>query len=140
MFTTRQGTRRRQRRWLRLTDLKRWDDIQGRKGLECGLVNRTTQGDGPAGMISSKIGRAEQSNFTNWPKASLPCCQQVRKTLARICCVRAPLAVRLPPQVLRAIAINRIARSAKLLVASKPGQRRNVNRCGCSWQRCLASR
>jgi hypothetical protein len=38
------------------------------------------------------------------------------------------LAVRLPPQVLRAMAISRIARSAKLLVACKPGQRRNVNR------------
>ena len=91
-------------------------------------------------MISSRIGRAERNNFTNWSKAFLPCCQQVRKTLARICCVRAPFSVRLPPQVLRAIAIRRIARSAKLLVACKPGQRRKVNKCGCSWRRCLANR
>src|ERR1019366_9032342 len=38
---------------------------------------------------------------------------------ANISCVRAPLAVRLPPQFLRAIAISRMARSARLLVASK---------------------
>src|SRR6266700_5503653 len=118
------------------------DDLRGRNRFRRVdyMVERPTQGDGPAGTISSKIGRAEHSNFTNWPKASLPCCQQVRKTLARICCVRAPLEVRLPPQVLRAMAISRIARSAKLLVASKPGQRRKVNRCGCSWHRCLANR
>ena len=34
------------------------------------------------------------------------------------------LAVRLPPQFLRAIAISRMARSARLLVACKPGRRR----------------
>src|ERR1017187_6586440 len=43
---------------------------------------------------------------------------------ANISCVRAPLAVRLPPQFLRAIAISRMARSARLLVACKPGRRR----------------
>jgi hypothetical protein len=97
-------------------------------GSKSRVLGSATQGDGSAGAISSKTGRAERSNFTNWSKALLPCCQQVRKMLARICCVRAPLAVRLPPQVLRAMAISRIARSAKLLVACKPGQRRNVNR------------
>ena len=69
------------------------------------VVGSPTQGEGPAGTISSKSGRAERSNFTNWSKAFLPCCQQVRKTLAKICCVRAPFAVRFPPQVLRAMAI-----------------------------------
>src|ERR1039458_846856 len=93
---------------------------------------RSAQGDGSVGTIASKMGGAERSNFTNWPKASLPCCQQVRKTLAKICCVRAPVAVRLPPQVLRAIAMSRIARSAKLLVACNPGQRKKVNRGGCA--------
>src|ERR1039457_5321534 len=101
---------------------------------------RSAQGDGSVGTIASKMGGAERSNFTNWPKASLPCCQQVRKTLAKICCVRAPVAVRLPPQVLRAIAMSRIARSAKLLVACNPGQPKKVNRCGCSWRKWLASR
>jgi hypothetical protein len=60
----------------------------------------------------------------------LPCCQQVRKTLARIGCVRALLAVRLPPQVLRAMAIKRIARSAKFFVACRPGQRRKCEQMG----------
>ena len=92
------------------------------------VVGSPTQGEGPAGTISSKIGRAERSNFTNWSKAFLPCCQQLRKTLAKICCVRAPFAVRFPPQVLRAMAIGRMARSPELLVAGSPGQRRNVNR------------
>src|ERR1039457_5907551 len=81
---------------------------------------RAAQGDGSVGTIASKMGGAERSNFTNWPKASLPCCQQVRKTLAKICCVRALVAVRLPPQILRAIAMSRFARSANLLVACDP--------------------
>src|ERR1039457_5012417 len=101
---------------------------------------RSAQGDGSVGTMASKMGGAERSNFTNWPKASLPCCQQVRKTLAKICCVRAAVAVRLPPQALRAIAMSRIARSAKLLVACNPGQRKKVNRCGCSCRKWLASR
>src|ERR1022692_3524778 len=40
--------------------------------------------------------KTESTNFTNWPKASLPCCQQVRKARARSGCVWAPVAVRLP--------------------------------------------
>ena len=38
---------------------------------------------------------------TSRVKAPLPCCQQVRRTLTRTCCVRAPSQVRFPPQTLR---------------------------------------
>jgi len=66
--------------------------------------------------------RGARNSLTPRVKASLPCCQQVRSTLARIWCVRAPAQVRLPPHTLRAITIPRMARSAVLLVASKPKQ------------------
>src|ERR1017187_1209725 len=134
-----QGTLRRRRGNPAGLVLEGADGCGGRTGGSR-TGGRSAQGDGSGGTIASKMGGAERSNFTNWPKASLPCCQQVRKTLAKICCVRAPVAVRLPPQVLRAIAMSRIARSAKLLVACNPGQRKKVNRCGCSWRKWLASR
>src|ERR1039457_3052341 len=59
--------------------------------------------------------RGARNSLTHRVKASLPCCQQVRSTLTRICCVRAPSQVRFPPHTLRAITMPRIARSDALL-------------------------
>ena len=67
-------------------------------------------------------GSRERSSWTMPSKESFCCCQKVRSTLMRICCVSAPLRVRLPPQVWRATTAGRMARSTTLLVASKPGQ------------------
>src|SRR5450631_1193852 len=86
------------------------------------MRRKVSYGDREAGTRSSTIGCGECSRATNCWKASSPCCQQVRKTLARICWVRAPFQVRLPPQVLRATTSRRIAASMKLLVAGSPGQ------------------
>jgi hypothetical protein len=61
-------------------------------------------------------------------RAERPCCQQVRHTDIRTDCARAPTQVRLPPQTLRRMTPKRIANSARQLVASSPGCRRNVNR------------
>lgn len=68
--------------------------LNERKGAPCEIPrsirllkrgpDEATQGGNAAGTISSKTGRGERSRWTNWVKASLPCCQQVRKTLARI--------------------------------------------------------
>src|SRR5450631_1777782 len=92
------------------------------------MRRKVSYGDREAGTRSRTIGCGECSSVTNCWKASLPCCQQVRKTLVKICWVRAPFQVRLPPQVLRATTIRRIAASMKLLVAGIPGQCRNVNK------------
>ena len=73
------------------------------------------------GTMSRTGGPGERSNDTRREKASLPCCQQVRSTLTRTCCVCAPAQVRFPPHTLRAITIHRMARSAAWFVASKPG-------------------
>ena len=60
----------------------------GGMGTESGpkswVVGESTQGEGVGAMISSKMGRAERSRCTNSAKACLPCCQQVRRTLANI--------------------------------------------------------
>ena len=47
--------------------------------------------------------------------------------LSKMLCVRAPVAVRFPPQTFRVTTIGRMACSARQLVASNPGQYRNVN-------------
>ena len=92
------------------------------------------------GTMSRITVRGARNSPTQRVKASLPCCQQVRSTLVRICCVRAPSQVRFPPHTLRAITMPRIARSAALLVASSPGQYRKVNSQGRSCSRWRASR
>src|SRR5262245_48597843 len=58
-------------------------------------------------------------------RAERPRCQHVRHTDIRTDCARAPAQVRLPPQTLRRITRKRIANSARQLVASSPGCRRN---------------
>src|SRR5262249_53770422 len=73
------------------------------------------------GTMSRIMARGARNSRTQRVKASLPCCQHVRSTLARISCVCAPSQVRFPPHTLRAITMLRIARSAALLVASSPG-------------------
>ena len=55
-------------------------------------------------------------------------------------CVRAPLAVRFPPQTLRVTTIGRMACSARQLVASNPGQYRNVKTASRSRTRWFAKR
>src|SRR6266849_1096313 len=62
-----------------------------------------------------------QSNSTTTSKGFLPCCLAVWNRLVSTAWARAPFGVRLPPQFLRAPIRARMARSAALLVASKPG-------------------
>jgi len=54
-------------------------------------------------MMSRTLAFGSRRSPTILAKASRPCWQQVRSTLARTSCVRAPFQVRLPPQTLRAI-------------------------------------
>ena len=63
--------------------------------------------------------------------------QHTDQDLLRVC---APFQVRFPPHTLWAITMQRMARSAALLVASKPKQCRNVNSQSCSCSRWRASR
>jgi hypothetical protein len=81
------------------------------------------------GRISSNFGFADRSKSTIWANRSLSCCLAAHKMLVSTACVRAPFAVRLPPQFLRIITSIRMTRSATLLVAStRPGQYRKVNK------------
>jgi hypothetical protein len=63
-----------------------------------------------------------------WIVGERPCCQHVRPTDINTDWARAPTQVRLPPQTLRRMTPKRIANSARQLVASSPGWRRNVRR------------
>ena len=97
------------------------------KGQGFGHAMENGAAQSAPGTMSRITARGARNSPTQRVKASLPCCQQVRSTLTRICCVRAPSQVRFPPHTLRAITMPRMARSAALLVASNPGQCRKVN-------------
>jgi hypothetical protein len=98
---------------------ERLPDVVARQRFREGLAS----GGGLAvGTISSSVTPGNRSSLTSEAKASFPCCEQVRSTLIKISCVRAPFQVRLPPQTFPATTAGRRARSPTLLVASSPGQ------------------
>ena len=61
--------------------IKSMGSMGTQSGPKSWVVGESTQGEGVGAMISSKMGR---SRCTNSAKACLPCCQQVRRTLANI--------------------------------------------------------
>src|SRR6516162_993753 len=62
------------------------------------------------------------NNSISTSREFFPCCWALPRMLLSTAWARAPFAVRFPPQFLRATTSGRRARSAPLLVASKPGQ------------------
>ena|SRR5437773_8834202 len=81
MFTRQQGVPRRR---LRRTRLSKFAWMGTGANPKSRGVGGSIQGEGVGGIIPSNMGPGERSKFTNSAKACLPCCQQVRRTLARI--------------------------------------------------------
>ena len=69
--------------------------VRKRSGIQA--CDREGRGQSAPGTMSRIKARGARSSLTQRVKASLPCCQQVRSTLTRICWVRAPSQVRFPP-------------------------------------------